>query len=55
MASDGLHHMYWGDSSFYHATNSDLKNWTTLPADQTFAKGIGPWENRLIELGPARD
>lgn len=53
MASDGLYHMYWGDSSFYHATSSDLKNWTTLPADQAFTKGIGPWENRLIEPGPA--
>jgi predicted GH43/DUF377 family glycosyl hydrolase len=50
---DGLYHMYWGDSFFYHATTRDLKNWTTLPAEQYFARPINPWENRLIEPGPA--
>jgi predicted GH43/DUF377 family glycosyl hydrolase len=50
---DGLYHMYWGDSFFYHATSPDLKNWTTLPAEEYFARPINPWENRLIEPGPA--
>jgi predicted GH43/DUF377 family glycosyl hydrolase len=50
---DGLYHMYWGDSFFYHATSPDLKNWTTLPAEQYFARPVNPWENRLIEPGPA--
>ncbi|EON67239.1 hypothetical protein W97_06492 [Coniosporium apollinis CBS 100218] len=49
---DGLYHMYWGDSSFYHATSPDLLNWTSLPADQAFATPLLPWENRLIEPGP---
>jgi predicted GH43/DUF377 family glycosyl hydrolase len=51
--SDGLYHMYWGDSFFCHATSRDLKNWTTLPAEQYFARPVNPWENRLIEPGPA--
>jgi predicted GH43/DUF377 family glycosyl hydrolase len=51
--SDGLYHMYWGDSFFYHATSPDLRNWTTLPAEQYFARPLNPWENRLIEPGPA--
>ena len=50
---DGLYHMYWGDSFFYHATSPDLRNWTTLPAEQYFATPVLPWENRLIEPGPA--
>jgi predicted GH43/DUF377 family glycosyl hydrolase len=44
--------MYWG-VPFYHATSPDLKSWTTLPAEQYFARPINPWENRLIEPGPA--
>jgi predicted GH43/DUF377 family glycosyl hydrolase len=51
--ADGLYHMYWGDSFFYHATSPDLKNWTTLPAEQYFARPVNQWENRLIEPGPA--
>lgn len=51
--SDGLYHMYWGDSYFYHATSPDLRNWTSLPSDQYFAAPLLPWENRLIEPGPA--
>ncbi|RMY46707.1 hypothetical protein D0865_09124 [Hortaea werneckii] len=51
--ADGLYHMYWGDSFFYHATSQDLTNWTTLPAEQYFAAPLLPWENRLIEPGPA--
>ncbi|KAI6906721.1 hypothetical protein KC318_g5723 [Hortaea werneckii] len=51
--ADGLYHMYWGDSFFYHATSRDLTNWTTLPAEQYFAAPLLPWENRLIEPGPA--
>jgi predicted GH43/DUF377 family glycosyl hydrolase len=51
--TDGLYHMYWGDSFFYHATSPDLKNWTTLPAEEYFARPVNPWENRLIEPGPA--
>ncbi|KAJ9666371.1 hypothetical protein H2201_003559 [Coniosporium apollinis] len=50
--ADGLYHMYWGDSSFYHAVSPDLLNWTSLPADQAFATPLLPWENRLIEPGP---
>jgi predicted GH43/DUF377 family glycosyl hydrolase len=50
---DGVYHMYWGDSFFYHATSLDLKNWTTLPAEEYFAAPLNPWENRLIEPGPA--
>ncbi|KAI7162503.1 hypothetical protein KC343_g10164, partial [Hortaea werneckii] len=50
---DGLYHMYWGDSFFYHATSEDLTNWTSLPAEQYFAAPLLPWENRLIEPGPA--
>ncbi|KAI7499638.1 hypothetical protein KC367_g4343 [Hortaea werneckii] len=50
---DGLYHMYWGDSFLYHATSRDLTNWTTLPAEQYFAAPLLPWENRLIEPGPA--
>jgi len=43
--------MYFGDSVFYHATSTDLLNWTT--SDEPFAKPIYPWENALIEPGPA--
>jgi predicted GH43/DUF377 family glycosyl hydrolase len=50
---DGLYHMYFGDSFFYHATSSDMLNWTALPAEQYFAGPLNPWENRLIEPGPA--
>lgn len=50
---NGVYHMYFGDSFFYHATSPDLKNWTALPADQYFAAPLLPWENRLIEPGPA--
>lgn len=50
---NGLYHMYWGDSFFYHATSPDMHNWTTLPAEQYFAAPQDPWENRLIEPGPA--
>jgi len=50
---DGLYHMYFGDSFFYHATSPDLRNWTALPAEQYFAAPLMPWENRLIEPGPA--
>lgn len=49
----GLFHMYFGDSFFYHATSPDLRNWTALPAEQYFAAPLLPWENRLIEPGPA--
>ncbi|OAL31352.1 hypothetical protein AYO20_08262 [Fonsecaea nubica] len=49
---DGLYHMYFGDSFFYHATSRDLLNWTALPADQHFAGPVNPWENGLIEPGP---
>jgi predicted GH43/DUF377 family glycosyl hydrolase len=51
--ADGLYHMYFGDSFFYHATSPDMKNWTALPAEQYFARPVNPWENRLIEPGPA--
>lgn len=51
--ADGLYHMYWGDSFFYHAFSYDLLNWTTLPPDNYFAAPLLPWENRLIEPGPA--
>lgn len=51
--ADGLYHMYFGDSFFYHATSPDLRNWTTLPAEEYFAGPVNPWENRLIEPGPA--
>jgi hypothetical protein len=50
---DGLYHMYRGDSFFYHATSPDLKNWTTLPAEQYFARPVNSWENCLVEPGPA--
>lgn len=50
---NGLYHMYFGDSFFYHATSPDLRNWTALPAEQYFAAPLLPWENRLIEPGPA--
>lgn len=50
--ADGLYHMYFGDSFFYHATSPDLLNWTALPSDQYFAGPVNPWENRLIEPGP---
>jgi predicted GH43/DUF377 family glycosyl hydrolase len=50
--ADGLYHMYFGDSSFYHATSRDLLNWTALPPDAAFASPLLPWENRLIEPGP---
>ena len=51
--SDGLYHMYFGDSFFYHATSPDMLNWTALPSDNYFAAPLNPWENRLIEPGPA--
>lgn len=49
--SDGLYHMYFGDSVFYHATSSDLLNWTA--SAESFATPMNPWENGLIEPGPA--
>lgn len=52
-ASDGLYHMYFGDSFFYHATSPDMLNWTAMPAEEYFAGPVNPWENRLIEPGPA--
>ncbi|ETN36985.1 uncharacterized protein HMPREF1541_07973 [Cyphellophora europaea CBS 101466] len=51
--ADGLYHMYFGDSFFYHATSPDLRNWTAQPPDAYFAAPMNPWENRLIEPGPA--
>ena len=30
-----------------------MLNWTTLPASEYFAAPVYPWENRLIEPGPA--
>ncbi|KAL6245648.1 hypothetical protein RBB50_007647 [Rhinocladiella similis] len=51
--ADGLYHMYFGDSFFYHATAPDMVNWTALPAEEYFASPVNPWENRLIEPGPA--
>jgi predicted GH43/DUF377 family glycosyl hydrolase len=51
--ADGLYHMYFGDSFFYHATSRDMVNWTALPPDNYFAGPVNPWENRLIEPGPA--
>jgi predicted GH43/DUF377 family glycosyl hydrolase len=31
--ANGLYHMYWGDSFFYHATSADLRVWTSsLPS-----------------------
>lgn len=51
--ADGLYHMYFGDSFFYHATSPDMLNWTALPPDNYFAAPVNPWENRLIEPGPA--
>ena len=45
--------MYFGDSFFYHATSPDLLNWTALPSSQYFAAPVLPWENRLVEPGPA--
>lgn len=51
--ADGLYHMYFGDSFFYHATSPDMLNWTALPSDNFFAAPLNPWENRLIEPGPA--
>lgn len=50
---NGVYHMYFGDSFFYHATSPDMLNWTALPAEQYFAAPLLPWENRLIEPGPA--
>lgn len=50
---NGMYHMYFGDSFFYHATSTDMLNWTALPAEQYFAAPHNPWENRLIEPGPA--
>lgn len=51
--SDGLYHMYFGDSFFYHATSPNMINWTAMTSDAYFAGPINPWENRLIEPGPA--
>jgi len=45
--------MYFGDSFFYYATSPDMVNWTALPSDNYFASPVNPWENRLIEPGPA--
>lgn len=50
---NGLYHMYWGDSFIYKATSPDMLNWTTLSASEYFAGPVFPWENRLIEPGPA--
>lgn len=47
----GLYHMYFGDSFFYHATSPDMKNWTVM--SDYFTGPLLPWENRLIEPGPA--
>ncbi|KAK5055370.1 hypothetical protein LTR84_013120 [Exophiala bonariae] len=49
--TDGLYHMYFGDSLFYHATSPDLLQWTPNPTP--FARPTFPWENGLIEPGPA--
>ncbi|EXJ87374.1 hypothetical protein A1O3_04333 [Capronia epimyces CBS 606.96] len=49
--SDGLYHMYFGDSVMYHATSTDLLNWTA--SSEPFATPMNPWENGLIEPGPA--
>ncbi|KEF56517.1 uncharacterized protein A1O9_06704 [Exophiala aquamarina CBS 119918] len=49
--ADGMYHMYFGDSLFYHATSTDLLHWT--PNSKPFARPAYPWENGLIEPGPA--
>lgn len=51
--SDGLYHMYFGDAHIYHATSYDLLNWTALPSEEFFAAPDRPWEDLLIEPGPA--
>ncbi|KAJ4524293.1 hypothetical protein HRR83_002413 [Exophiala dermatitidis] len=47
---DGLYHMFFGDSVFYHATSPDLLNWTA--SSTPFASPLLTWENGLIEPGP---
>jgi predicted GH43/DUF377 family glycosyl hydrolase len=46
---DGLYHMYFGDSLFYHATSIDLLHWTA--SAEPFATPMNPWEDGLIEPG----
>ena len=49
----GLYHMYFGESFIYHATSSNMLDWTPSPSTEYFAAPIFPWESRLIEPGPA--
>lgn len=50
---DGKYAMIWGEGSFQKATSSDLINWTSLPYNECFARGVHFWEDRLIEPGHA--
>lgn len=53
---DGYFYMIWGDSSFFLARSHDLLTWEVAADTQEetkFTSGIFPWQNRLIEPGPA--
>jgi predicted GH43/DUF377 family glycosyl hydrolase len=53
---DGKYYMIWGDCAFHLAESTDLKHWKLTSnsyANNIFAKGIFPWQDKLIEPGPA--
>ena len=51
--SQGVYHMFHGESFIYHATSKDMKHWTPDPLNTYFAAPVHPWETRLLEPGPA--
>ncbi|KAB5585040.1 glycosyl hydrolase [Coniochaeta sp. 2T2.1] len=51
--ADGKYIMIFGDSFLCVAESDDLINWRARPFNQHFATGVHPWENRLLEPGPA--
>jgi predicted GH43/DUF377 family glycosyl hydrolase len=51
--SDGKYMMIFGDSFLCVAESDDLIHWRARPFNEHFATGVHPWENRLLEPGPA--
>lgn len=48
---DGNYYMIWGESGFQLGRSKDLIHWDI--DTKLFTKGKFPWQNRLIEPGPA--
>lgn len=51
--ADGLYHMIFGEGMLYEATSTDLIHWTPQDPGTPWAVPVHPWEEGLLEPGPA--